>query len=160
MDGEVGAYARLFPGIYGRPVRRINDIQGTEILRGAYKNGGVLLTGQATIMRLEVLVRVGTGIAELQRGCNNAAVLLVVAPGWFAIGRLTWLRTTYTLTKVYWTMDPVPFLFIVITDARGKKGGEGLSGETFSTNFVAIRRILSRSKVHAFLQRRRYERYE
>lgn len=32
-------------------------------------------------MRLEVLVRVGTGIAELQRRCNNAAVLLVVAPG-------------------------------------------------------------------------------
>lgn len=30
-------------------------------------------------MRLEVLVRVGTGIAELQRRCNNAAVLLVVA---------------------------------------------------------------------------------
>lgn len=31
LEKDVGAYARLFPGIYGRPVRRIND---TEILRG------------------------------------------------------------------------------------------------------------------------------
>ena len=37
-------------------------------------------------MRLEVLVRVGTRIAELQRRCNNAAVLLVVAPGLRLVG--------------------------------------------------------------------------
>lgn len=57
-------------------------------------------------------------------------------------------------------MDPVPFLLSSLRMLEVKKGGEGLLGETFSTNFVAIRRILSRSKVHAFLQRRRYEWYE
>lgn len=64
------------------PLGKMNDIKCCDTCKrkGVYKNGRGLLTGHATIMRLEVLVRVGTGIAELQRGRNDAAVLLVVAP--------------------------------------------------------------------------------
>jgi len=48
-----------------------------------------LLTRHAPIVRLEIFVRVRAGIAELQRGRNDAAVLLVVAPGRGFDSRLT-----------------------------------------------------------------------
>lgn len=54
-----------------------------------YKMREILLTGDAPIVRFEIFVCIWARIAELQRGRNDAAVLLVVAPARGFDSRLT-----------------------------------------------------------------------
>lgn len=93
----------------------------------------LLLTGHAPIVRFEVFVCVRARIAELLRGCNDAAVLLVVAPERgirLAFNKMTMVHPYHVYRH---GSSPVSFIF---RDTGGEEESKLLSARDF---FVEIR---------------------